>query len=84
LAFVEIFGQLLRDQKSADVVQGMNVIRGQPFDRAANASDSVSKFFYEWCAVAVFRRPTNETRLLSTSNGALLTLGVHKKRAAAR
>jgi hypothetical protein len=31
---------LLRDQKSADGVQGMNVIRGQPFDRAANASDS--------------------------------------------
>jgi hypothetical protein len=40
MAFIEICGQLLRDQKSAEGVQGMNVIRDQPFDRAANASDS--------------------------------------------
>jgi hypothetical protein len=46
------------------------------------ASPAFPDFFCEWCAVALFRRPTNETRLLCTSNGALLTLGVHNKRAA--
>jgi hypothetical protein len=40
MAFVETFGQLLHDQKSANGVQGMNVIHGQPFDCTANASDS--------------------------------------------
>jgi hypothetical protein len=42
------------------------------------ASPAFPDFFHEWCAMAMFRRPTNETRLLCTSNGALLTLGVHK------
>jgi hypothetical protein len=40
MAFTEIFGQLLHDQKSADGVQGMTVIGGQLFDCAANASNS--------------------------------------------
>jgi hypothetical protein len=68
MAFLEIIGQLLHNKKWADGIQGINVICSWPFDHAANASNSplpwhFQNFFYEWCAVAVFRQAYQQNSL---------------------